>query len=126
MAIAYAFAALIMFILIITIPFGIQALKIGVFALWPFGRTVIKRSDAGAPSFIGNLLWLILAGWWLALGHLITGILLAITIIGIPLALANFKLIPISLWPFGREIVPTSVAHQLGEPVVTVPRDPSR
>ena len=126
MAIAYAFAAVIMFILIITIPFGIQALKIGVFALWPFGRTVIKRNDAGAPSFIGNLLWLILAGWWLAIGHLITGILLAITIIGIPLALANFKLIPISLWPFGREIVPTSVAHQLGEPVVTVPRDASR
>ena len=105
MAIAYALAALIMFILIITIPFGIQALKIGVFALWPFGRTVIKREDAGAPSFIGNLLWLILAGWWLAL--------------------ANFKLIPISLWPFGREIVPASVAHQLGEPVLTVPGDPS-
>src|SRR5438067_264539 len=83
-----AIAAVIMFILIITIPFGIQALKLGVFALWPFGRTVIKREDAGAPSFIGNLLWLILAGWWLAIGHLITGILLAITIIGIPLALA--------------------------------------
>ncbi len=63
------------------------------------GRTVIKRDDAGAPSCIGNLLWLIFAGWWLALGHLITGVLLAITIIGIPLALANFRLIPISLWP---------------------------
>ena len=89
------------------------------------------RSQAAAESasrsalFLGNLLWLILAGWWLALGHLITGILLAITIIGIPLALANFKLIPISLWPFGREIVPTSVAHQLGEPLVTVPHDRS-
>jgi uncharacterized membrane protein YccF (DUF307 family) len=124
LAIAYAIAAVIMFILIITIPFGIQALKIGVFALWPFGRTVIKRADAGAPSFIGNLLWLILAGWWLALGHLITGILLAITIIGIPLALANFKLIPISLWPFGREIVPTSVARQLDAAAVTVPGGP--
>jgi uncharacterized membrane protein YccF (DUF307 family) len=126
MALGYAFAALIMFILIITIPFGIQALKIAVFALWPFGRTVIKREDAGAPSLIGNVIWLILGGWWLALGHLITGILLALTIIGIPLALANFKLIPISLWPFGREIVPTSVAHQLGTPVVSVPHDPSR
>ena len=120
MAIAYAVAAVIMFILIITIPFGIQALKIGVFALWPFGRTVIKRPDAGAPSFLGNLLWLLLAGWWLALAHLITGVLLAVTIIGIPLALANFKLIPISLWPFGREIVPTEVARQLDAPAVTV------
>jgi uncharacterized membrane protein YccF (DUF307 family) len=125
MAIAYAFAAVIMFILIITIPFGIQALKIGMFALWPFGRTVIKRDDAGAPSFIGNLLWLILAGWWLALGHLITGVLLAITIIGIPLALANFKLIPISLWPFGREIVPIEVARRLGAPMLGIPQDPS-
>jgi uncharacterized membrane protein YccF (DUF307 family) len=120
MAIAYAIAAVIMFIFIITIPFGIQALKIGVFALWPFGRTVIKREGAGAPSFVGNLLWLLLAGWWLALGHVITGILLALTIIGIPLALANFKLIPISLWPFGREIVPTSVARQLDASAVTV------
>jgi uncharacterized membrane protein YccF (DUF307 family) len=125
MAIAYALAAVIMFILIITIPFGVQALKIGLFALWPFGRTVIKRDDAGAPSFIGNLLWLILAGWWLALGHLITGVLLAITIIGIPLALANFKLIPISLWPFGREIVPTAVAHQRCTSAVTVPQQPT-
>jgi uncharacterized membrane protein YccF (DUF307 family) len=70
--------------------------------------------------------WLIIAGWWLALGHLITGILLAITIIGIPLALANFKLIPISLWPFGREIVPTRVARQLGTPGVSVTEDLSR
>jgi uncharacterized membrane protein YccF (DUF307 family) len=112
LAIGYAFAALVMFILIITIPFGLQALKLAGYALWPFGRSVVKREDAGAPSLIGNVIWVILAGWWLALGHLVTGILLAITIIGIPLALANFKLIPISLWPFGREIVPTEVAER--------------
>ena len=106
LAISYLFAALVMFILIITIPFGLQALKLAAFALWPFGKTVVKRPDAGAPSFIGNVLWLILAGWWLAIGHLVTGILLCVTIIGIPLGLGNFKLIPISLWPFGREIVP--------------------
>jgi uncharacterized membrane protein YccF (DUF307 family) len=105
LAIGYLFAALVMFILIITIPFALQAVKLAVFALWPFGRTVLKRPDAGAPSLIGNILWLILAGWWLAIGHLVTGILLCITIIGIPLGLGNFKLIPISLWPFGREIV---------------------
>jgi uncharacterized membrane protein YccF (DUF307 family) len=110
LAIGYLFAALVMFILIITIPFALQAVKLAVFALWPFGRTVVQRSDAGAPSLIGNILWLILAGWWLAIGHLVTGILLCITIIGIPLGLGNFKLIPISLWPFGREIVPIEEA----------------
>jgi uncharacterized membrane protein YccF (DUF307 family) len=106
MAIGYAFAALICFILIITIPFGIAALRIALFALWPFGKTVVKRADAGIASGIGNVLWFILCGWWLALGHLITGILLCITIIGIPLGLANFKLIPVSLLPLGRDIVP--------------------
>src|SRR5919197_1998163 len=110
MAIAYAFAALVMFILIITIPFALQALKLAVFALWPFGRTLVKRPEAGAPSLIGNVLWLLLAGWWLAAGHLINGVLLCLTIIGIPLGLGNFKLIPVSLWPFGREIVPIDYA----------------
>ena len=106
MAIGYLLAALLMFILIITIPFALQALKLAVFALWPFGKTLVKRPDAGVGSAIGNVIWLILAGWWLALGHLLTGAALCITIIGIPLGLGNFKLIPVSLWPMGREIVP--------------------
>lgn len=110
MALGYLFAALLMFILIITIPFALQALKLAIFALWPFGRTLVKRPGAGAPSLIGNVLWLVLAGWWLALGHLVTGVLLCLTIIGIPLGLGNFKLIPVSLWPFGREIVPIDYA----------------
>ena len=110
LAIGYLVAALVMFMLIITIPFGLQALKLAAFALWPFGSTIVKRPDAGAPSLIGNIIWLILAGWWLAIGHLVTGIVLCITIIGIPLGLGNFKLIPISLWPFGREIVPIEEA----------------
>ena len=120
LAIGYLVAALVMFILIITIPFALQAVKLSMFALWPFGRTVVKRPDAGAPSLIGNILWLILAGWWLAIGHLVTGILLCITIIGIPLGLGNFKLIPISLWPFGREIVPIEQADATG--VAVAPR----
>ena len=66
-----------MFILIITIPFGLQAVKIAGFALWPFGRTLVKRADAGIPSAIGNVIWFVLAGWWLALAHLITAFLLA-------------------------------------------------
>ena len=111
MAIGYALAALICFILIITIPFGIAALRIAVFALWPFGKTVVKRADAGIASGIGNVLWFLLCGWWLALGHLITGVLLCLTIIGIPLGLANFKLIPVSLLPLGREILSVEEAE---------------
>ncbi len=105
LALAYALAGLIMFILIITIPFGVQAFKLASFALWPFGRTMIKRADAGAPSVVGNVIWLILAGWWIAISHLVTAFAQAITIIGLPLAYANVKMIPGSLWPFGREIV---------------------
>jgi uncharacterized membrane protein YccF (DUF307 family) len=105
MAIGYAVAALICFILIITIPFGIASLRIANYALWPFGRTVVDDPEAGAPSLVGNVLWVVFAGWWLALGHLVTGFLLCLTIIGIPLGLANFKLIPVSLLPLGKEVV---------------------
>jgi uncharacterized membrane protein YccF (DUF307 family) len=113
MAIGYAFAALLCFILIITIPFGIAALRIAMFALWPFGRTVVKRADAGMASGIGNVIWFILCGWWLALAHIVTGVLLCISIIGIPLGLANFKLIPVSLLPLGRDIVSVEEARAM-------------
>lgn len=114
LAILYTFAAVICFVLIITIPFGVAALRIARFALWPFGRTVIRRRDAGAASGIGNILWLLLCGWWLALGHLVTGIAQCLTILGIPLGLANFKLIPISLLPLGREVVSVDEARAMG------------
>jgi uncharacterized membrane protein YccF (DUF307 family) len=126
MALAYAIVALVMFILIITIPFGIASARIALFCLWPFGRTIVRRADAGAGSVIGNIIWFVLAGWWLALGHLITGALMCLTIIGIPLGLANFKLIPISLTPFGREVVDLDQARRLGYTTqVTVPSGPS-
>src|SRR5256714_7966553 len=96
----YVVAALVCFILIITIPFGVAALRIGVFALWPFGKTVVKRADAGAGSAVGNVIWLVLCGWWLALNHVITGIVLCVTIIRVPPRPANIKLIPGSLTPF--------------------------
>ncbi|MFF0158693.1 YccF domain-containing protein [Streptomyces sp. NPDC005263] len=105
MAIAYAVAALVCFILIVTIPFGIASLRIAGFVLWPFGRTTVERRDAGAGSFVGNVIWVIFAGWWLALGHLVTSIPLFLSIIGIPFGWANLKLIPISLMPLGREVV---------------------
>lgn len=106
MAIGYLVAGLICCVLIITIPFGLASLRIANYALWPFGRTIEQRRDAGAMSVAGNVVWIIFAGWWLAIGHIVTGLLLCITIIGIPLGVANFKMIPISLVPLGSQIVP--------------------
>jgi len=110
MAIAYALAGLLcflLFFLVITIPFGIAAFRIASYVLWPFGRTISPRREAGVGSLIGNILWIVLFGWWLALGHLVTGFLLCLTVIGIPLGLANFKIIPNSLMPLGVRIVPS-------------------
>ena len=127
LALGYLLAALICFVLIITIPFGIASLRIALFALWPFGRTVVKRPTAGAASAIGNVLWLVLCGWWLALGHLITGVALCVTLIGIPFGLANFKLIPVSLLPLGRDIVSVDDARRMGlqpEVAIAAPQHP--
>lgn len=110
MALGYLIAALICFVLIVTIPFGIASLRIAGFVLWPFGRTTVERPGAGAPSCVGNVIWVIFAGWWLALGHLITSIPLFLSIIGIPFGWANLKLIPISLMPLGREVIATDQA----------------
>ncbi|MBB3663469.1 MULTISPECIES: YccF domain-containing protein [Prauserella salsuginis group] len=107
LALGYLIAGIVCCILVVTIPFGLASLRIARYALWPFGRTVTDRRDAGVPSVLGNVLWLLLAGWWIALCHLVTGLLLCITIIGIPLGVANIKLVPVALVPLGREIVPT-------------------
>ena len=106
LALGYFLAGLICCILIITIPFGIASFRIGVYALWPFGKTTVEKPTAGAASLIGNVIWILVAGIWLALGHIATALAMAVTIIGIPLAVANLKMIPISLMPLGREIVP--------------------
>ena len=106
LALGYFLAGLICCILIITIPFGIASFRIGVYALWPFGKTTVEKPTAGAASLIGNVIWILVAGIWLALGHVATALAMAVTIIGIPLAVANLKMIPISLMPLGREIVP--------------------
>jgi len=111
MAIAYVLVGIVACILIITIPFGIASFRIANYVLWPFGRTTVPREDAGVGSLIGNIVWIILFGWELALGHLIAGVVLCITIIGIPLGLASFKLIPISLFPLGVRIVDSDEAH---------------
>jgi uncharacterized membrane protein YccF (DUF307 family) len=105
MAIAYLLAGLLCFVLIVTIPFGIAAFRIAAYVLWPFGRTVERNPRAGLASMIGNVLWIVLFGWWLAIGHLVAGALLCLTVIGIPLGLASFKIIPVTLLPLGARIV---------------------
>ncbi|SCL44538.1 Uncharacterized membrane protein YccF, DUF307 family [Micromonospora citrea] len=105
LAAGYGIAALICFVLVITIPFGVASLRLAVYSLWPFGRTVVARPDAGVASGLANVLWVVLAGWWLALSHILAGIALCVTIIGIPFGVANFKLVPAAFWPLGREVV---------------------
>lgn len=112
----YALAGIICFLLIVTIPFGVAAFRLAFYALWPFGRAVIPQPDKGAGSSLGNVLWFVLCGWWLALGHLVTGVVLCLTIIGIPLGLANFRLLTVSIRPFGREIVTSEQARAAGYP----------
>ena len=107
MAILYVLFGIFAAILIITFPFAIACWRIASYVIWPFGRSIEMRRTAGIGSLIGNIIWVILFGWELALGHLTAGIALCLTIIGIPLGLANFKLIPISLLPLGVRIVPS-------------------
>ncbi|MGF1431562.1 YccF domain-containing protein [Kitasatospora sp. LaBMicrA B282] len=107
LALGYLLAALVCLIFIVTIPFSIASLRIAGYVLWPFGRTTVERPEAGAASCVGNVIWFVFAGWWLALGHLVTSIPLFLSIIGIPFGWANLKLIPISLMPLGREVVRT-------------------
>ena len=107
LAIGYVVAGVLMCILIITIPFGIASFRLAAFTLWPFGRTLVPRADAGAPSFIGNVLWFLLAGLWMAIAHVVTGIVLCLTIIGIPLGIADFKLAAAALAPLGKYFVAT-------------------
>jgi uncharacterized membrane protein YccF (DUF307 family) len=111
MFLGYLLAGVLLCILIFTIPWGIASFRIGLYALWPFGRTVVDKPGAGVGSFLGNVVWVILAGWWLAIGHIVTGVALCITIIGIPLGIASFKLVPISLMPLGKDIVPADLVR---------------
>jgi uncharacterized membrane protein YccF (DUF307 family) len=105
LAVGYALAGIVMCILIITIPFGIASFRLAGFVLWPFGRTLVERPGAGVASAIGNVLWFILAGVWIAIAHLVIGVALCITIIGIPFGWANIKLAAVAIAPLGKEVV---------------------
>lgn len=124
MALGWLIAALIMAITIIGLPWTRAALNIAAYSFLPFGQKAVSRRDwtgqddlgTGAFGTLGNILWLILAGWWLALGHLVTAIALAITIIGLPFAWAHLKLAGIALWPIGKMIVPNDAVPRYGSP----------
>ncbi len=105
-AFEYLVASIILIITIIGIPFGIQTLKLAYLSLWPFGKEVITTDyNSGCLNTLMNILWLVFGGIWIAISHLLFGILLAITIIGIPFAKQHFKLAGVALSPFGKEIV---------------------
>ena len=116
MFLAYLLAGVLLCIPIITIPWAIASFRIGLYALWPFGRTIVDKPGAGVGSFLGNVIWVVFAGIWLAIGHIATGIAMCLTIIGIPLGIASFKLVPISLMPLGKDIVDVEQARAV--PVV--------
>ncbi len=105
----YVLAGITCCIFIVTIPLGVASFRMASYTLWPFGRAVVPAPDAGAGSAVGNVIWFVLCGWWLALGHIATAIAQAITIIGIPLAIANLKLLPVSIVPFGKQIIPADL-----------------
>ena len=105
MFLGYMAAGVLLCILILTIPWGIASFRIGMYALWPFGRTIVSKPTAGLGSCLGNVIWVVLAGWWLAIGHIVSGVAMCLTIIGIPLGMASFKMVPVSLVPLGKEIV---------------------
>jgi uncharacterized membrane protein YccF (DUF307 family) len=106
LAIGYVLAGVVLCVLIITIPFGVACFRLAAFVVWPFGRAVVRKPEAGAPSAVANVLWFLLAGLWMALAHLLLGVVLCLTIIGIPLGLGNFKLAAVAIAPLGKEIVP--------------------
>ena len=107
LCLGYVLAGIICCLLIVTIPFGIASFRIAGYALWPFGRTVVDRGPGGAFSTLGNIVWLLVAGIWIAIGHVVTAIPMFASIVGIPLGIANLKMIPVSLMPLGKVIVPS-------------------
>lgn len=117
-AATYVVAGVVACIFIVTIPFGVACFRLAGYALWPFGRIVVRKPEAGAMSAVGNLVWFVFVGWWLALSQLVYGLVLMVTIIGIPFGLAVWKLALLSLAPLGREVVESRQVQQgIGPPI---------
>jgi uncharacterized membrane protein YccF (DUF307 family) len=122
LALGYVLAGALLCLTVVGIPFGVQSFKLAGYALWPFGRALVPSHRRGGLSAVANVLWFVLAGWWLAILHLATGILLCLTIIGIPLGVASFKMAGAALVPFGKEIARLSQLATRPPDVVVVPQ----
>ena len=125
LALGYALAGLLLCITIIGIPFGVQSFKLAGFSLWPFGKSVVRSPEGGCLEVGFNILWLLVFGWGMFLGHLAAGAVLCITIVGVPFGIQAFKLSVLALWPFGRTIVPAGATSE-GGVVYAVPVDPAQ
>ena len=121
LALAYLVAGVVACLLVVTIPFGLALFRLAGFAAWPFGRTTVPAPGAGAPSTVGNVLWFLLIGWWLALLHVAAGVAYCLTIIGIPFGVALFKLALVGLFPLGKRVVSTDATATGGGAVVAPP-----
>lgn len=120
LALSYFLFGLLACIFIITIPIGIASFRMASFALWPFGRTVIKDPRSGNVSAIANVIWFIVAGLGIAATHVTTALAQAITIIGIPLAIANLKMLPVTCFPFGKKIVDSRAVPPSSQPLLSI------
>jgi uncharacterized membrane protein YccF (DUF307 family) len=104
-ALEYFVGSILLMITIIGIPFGVQSIKLGLLALWPFGSRVVTIDESwGCLNIVMNIIWIIIGGFWIALTHLALGVLLCITIIGLPFGLQHFKFIKLALFPFGKRV----------------------
>ncbi len=108
LALGYVVAGILACLLVVTAPAGLAAFRMARYVLWPFGSAVVYKTSAGTGSTVMNVLWVVLFGWWLALGHIATAIAQSFTIVGIASAVVNLKMLPLAIAPFGKQIVPAS------------------
>ena len=120
LALGYALAGVVLCLLVVTVPLGVAAFRMASYALWPFGRAVVERPGTGAGAVVLNVVWIVVAGWWLALGHVTTAVAQAVTVVGIPLAVANLKMLPVSLVPYGKDIVPSDALPPGSRPLHSI------
>ncbi len=120
LAALYFIAGILAFIPIVTIPFGIASLRMARYVLWPYGKAVVEKPGAGVASGVANVLWFVLFGWWLAIGHVVTAVAQSLTIIGIIDAIVNLKMIPVTCFPFGKRIINRSSLHPDQRPLHSI------
>lgn len=114
LALGYLVAGVVACLLVVTLPFGLAAFRLANYVLWPFGRTVVRRPGAGSASMVGNVVWFVLFGLWMAIAHVVTGVAQCLTVIGIPLGIANIKLAVVAVAPLGKQVVSTSDPRAIG------------